>query len=57
MAENNQELSTEQILEAQFNKVGKLIFQIEIMSVQLQALQKENADLKKILDEVEQSKG
>jgi len=57
MTENNQELSTEQILEAQFNKVGKLIFQIEIMSVQLQALQKENADLKKILDEVEQSKG
>ena len=57
MAENNQELSTEQILEAQFNKVGKLMFQIEIMSVQIQALQKENADLKKILDEAEKSKG
>ena len=57
MAEQGQELSTEQILEAQFNKVGKLVFQVEVMSMQINALQKENADLKKILDEAEKSKG
>ena len=40
----------EQVLQAQFAKVGQLTFQIEMMQQQMIALETENKELKKKLD-------
>ena len=40
------EIPIEQVLQAQFAKVGQLTFQIEIMQQQMVALENENKELK-----------
>jgi cell division protein FtsB len=44
------EIPMEQVLQAQFTKVGQLTFQLELMQQQLVALEKENASLKEELE-------
>ncbi|GEM_PF-4813474 len=51
------EISADQALQAQFAKVGQLIFQIEIMQQQMIALEGENKGLKEQLNPPKKKKG
>ena len=46
------QIPTDQALQAQFNKVGQLMFHIDILSQQLQAFEKENKALKDELNKL-----
>jgi hypothetical protein len=44
--EEQTQVSAEQVLQMQFTKVGQLLFQIEMMGKQIEALLEENKTLK-----------
>lgn len=46
MQNKTMEMPVDSVLQAQFAKVGQLMFQIDIMSQQLRALEQENNQLK-----------
>ena len=51
--ENQQTMSMEQVLQAQFAKVGQLQFQLDIIQQQMIALEAENNKLKEQLQNTE----
>lgn len=58
MEQSNGQLKipTEQVVEMQFNKIGKMNLQIDIMSQQLQIFEKENRELKAEIAELKKGK-